>query len=343
MPWTEQAILQDTQNNTDTLRKLSFMEAIREAQEILLDADPSVFILGEGVDDASGIFGTTIGFPEKYGKERIVDSPLAENGMTGIAIGTAITGMKPIFIHMRCDFLLIAMDQLFNHAAKWSYMSNGQLSVPLTIRAVIGRGWGSAAQHAQSIQALLAHLPGVKVVMPSTAYDAKGLLISSVRDKNPVVILEHRWLYNRFGAVPAGDYSVPLGKASVCRKGKDITVVATSLMVHEAMQAAEQLQALDINIEIIDLRTVKPLDVDSIVASVTKTGRLIVADTGHLFGGIGSEIAATVAEQCFSYLKSPTIRIGLPDSPVPASYPLEQFYYPGVQDIVSKARISMSQ
>ena len=334
MPWTKPEQGKNSNGNVAEFRTRSYMEAIREAQQTLLDSDPSVFLLGEGIDDASGIFGSTRGFADTYGKDRIVDTPIAENGMTGIAMGAAITGMRPIFIHMRCDFLLVAMDQLFNHAAKWSYMSNGQTNVPLTIRAIIGRGWGSAAQHAQSIQALLIHLPGIKVVMPSTAYDAKGLLLSAVADPNPVILLEHRWLYDRVGYVPQNNYRIPLGKATICRPGNDVTMVATSLMVHESIEAAEQLSEIGIEAEVIDVRSIKPLDIDTIVTSVKKTGRLVIVDTGHLFGGLASEISAQVTERCFSSLKVPPLRITLPDIPVPASSVLEQMYYPQTSDII---------
>lgn len=341
MPWTHAALPAQT-NVADGYRKRSFKDAIQEAQAILLAADPAVFILGEGVDDASAVFGSTQGLLEKFGSARIVDTPLAENGMMGIAIGAAMTGMRPLFIHMRCDFLIIALDQLLNHAAKWSYMSAGKVQVPLTIRAIIGRGWGSAAQHAQSIQSLLAHLPGLKVVMPATAYDAKGLLISAVCDNNPVVLLEHRWLYDQVGSVPAGSYKIPLGKANCCRTGQDLTIVATSQMVHEAMKAAEHLDSENIQAEVIDLRTVKPLDRDSIVNSVRKTGTLIVADTGHLFAGIGAEVCSLAAEQCFSSLTCPPIRIALPEAPVPACHRLEEIYYPGVKEIIQAAKACLA-
>lgn len=329
-------------DETDGARVRRFKEAIHEAQDLLLQSDPATYILGEGVDDASGVFGTTLGLVDRYGPERVVDTPLAENGMTGIAMGTAITGMKPIFIHMRPDFLLIALDQLLNHAAKWSYMSNGQVSVPLTIRCVIGRGWGSAAQHAQSIQALLTHLPGLKVAMPATAHDAKGLLVSAVQDKNPVVLLEHRWLFDRKGYVPEGLYTVPLGQAAVCRKGSDITLVATSLMVHEAMEAAAELEQQNIMAEVIDLRSVKPLDTATLISSVQKTGRLVVADTGHLYGGVAAEVIASLAEHCLADLLSPPRRITLPEAPVPASSALEKVYYPGKDAIVDAVHRSMT-
>jgi len=331
MPWTRpQLIESDETASADFLNKrtLTYREAILEGLDLLLKSDPDTYILGEGVDDASGIFGTTKGLVERYGTERVVDIPLAENGMTGIAIGTALTGMRPIFVHMRPDFMILALDQLLNHAAKWSYMSNGEVPVPLTLRAVTGRGWGSAAQHSQNIQGLLTYMPGMKVVMPATAYDAKGLLIAAVRDPNPVVILEHRWLYDKKGYVPEGLYETPIGKAYRCREGSDLTIAAVSTMVHEAMTASEKLAATGISIEVIDLRSIKPWDRDMVFASVRKTGRLLVADTGHAYGGVGAEIAASVMENCWDALATSVRRIAIPEAPTPASAKLEQLYYP---------------
>jgi acetoin:2,6-dichlorophenolindophenol oxidoreductase subunit beta len=340
MPWTtpaiEAAVIDD--GGTTDVRTLSYRDAILEATTGLLETDPSFFVIGEGVDDASGVFGTTLGLCEKYGRKRILDSPLSENSMTGVAIGAAAAGMHPLFVHMRQDFLLLALDQLLNHAAKWCYMSNGAVSVPLTIRAVTGRGWGSAAQHSQSIQALLTHIPGIKVLMPSTAYDAKGLLVSGMRDPNPVIIIEHRWLYDNMGYVPAELYEVPLAKANICREGKDLSIVATGIMVHEAMAAAKIFDNQGISCEVIDLRSVKPWDKDLVFASVEKTGRLLVADNGHAYGGISSEIAATVSEKCWDALQAPVQRIALPEAPVPASVKLEQAYYPDCTTLVHAAQ-----
>ncbi len=324
--------------NEATHRQRTYREAIAEGLHDLLAKDPSVFIMGEGVDDASGVFGTTLGLVDTFGKDRIVDTPIAENGITGIAMGAAIKGMRPIFIHMRPDFLLISLDQLLNHAAKWSYMSNGQVPVPLTIRCIIGRGWGSAAQHSQSIQALLTHLPGLKVVMPATAYDAKGLLVAAVRDNNPVVIMEHRWLYDNPGYVPAELYEVPIGKALVCKKGQHLTIVATSMMVHEAMRAAEELKKANIEAEVLDMRSIKPWDKECVVTSVKKTGRLIIADTGHRYGGVAAEVAAEIAERCWDSLKAPIRRITMPECPVPAAASLEELYYPNYKDIIRTAQ-----
>ena len=339
MPWTTPSInITPTSDTTEGIRKLSYRQAIHEAQRQLLSTDNRVFLLGEGIDDASGVFGTTLDLVNEFGAQRVVDTPIAENGMTGVAMGAAINGMRPIFIHMRPDFIIISLDQLLNHAAKWFYMSGGQVSVPLTIRCIIGKGWGSAAQHSQSIQGLLTHLPGLKVVMPATAHDAKGLLLAAVHDPNPVVILEHRWLFDKIGYVPEDLYETPIGKANICRNGSDVTVVATSIMVHEAMLAAETLAHEGYNIEVIDLCSVKPWDEDCIATSVHKTGRLIVADTGHQYGGVAAEIAARITELCFSSLNSPPQRITLPEAPVPAAAALEDIYFPGHSEITKAVK-----
>lgn len=344
MPWTSPAIVgkkSSLENTTDryrSARTVSYREAILEATNELLQDDDSVFVFGEGVDDASGVFGTTLELVDKYGSERIIDSPLSENSMTGVAIGAAAAGMRPLFVHMRQDFLLLSLDQLLNHAAKWHYMSNGLVSIPLTIRAVTGRGWGSAAQHSQSIQALLTHIPGIKVLMPATAYDAKGMLVAAMRDPNPVIILEHRWLYENNGYVPEGLYESSIGDANICRSGDELTIVATGIMVHEAMSAAKRLEEEGISVEVVDLRSVKPWDQQTVVLSVRKTRLLIVADNGHNYGGVGAEIAATVNESCWHYLDAPVARIALPEAPVPASSILEQAYFPNCDTLLRTAK-----
>src|SRR3990172_185283 len=283
MPWTRVPVAEEVPEMASGLqdgRPLSYREALREALAQAMERDRRVFILGEGVDDPGGVFGTTQGLHHVFGRERVMDLPLAENGATGIALGASLAGMRPVLVHMRPDFLLLAMDQLVNHAAKWRYMFGGCVPVPLTIRAVIGRGWGSAAQHSQSLEGMLAHAPGLKVVMPSTPYDAKGCLIAAIASNSPVVCLEHRWLYDLEGAVPQEVYSIPLGRAVVRREGKDVTVVGVSYMALLALKAARALEKEGIEVEVIDLRTVKPLDDDALLASVRKTGRLVVADIG---------------------------------------------------------------
>jgi len=319
-------------------RKLSYVAAIREALELALSRDERVFVMGQGVDDPVGMFGITLDLHKKYGEDRVFDTPLSENALTGVATGAALTGMRPIYMHNRPDFLLLAMDQIVNHASKWSYMFGGRIHVPIVIWAAVGRGWGGAAQHTQTLQSLFMHVPGLRLVMPSRPYDAKGLLITSIADNNPVIIIEHRWLFRQTGYVPEGLYTIPFGRGVVRRPGKDITIVAFSYMVIEALSAARVLQAQNIDVEVIDPRTLKPLDEEIILSSVKKTGRLIVADTGWKTGGVGAEIAALVAEKGFEYLKAPVRRLASPDIPTPASYTLEAKFYPGKADIVSHCK-----
>lgn len=342
MPWTkiqaDDAARQGVFVSNTADRVISYREAIREAHLQSLELDNRVFILGEGVDDASGIFGTTAGLLERFGPERVMDIPIAENGLTGIAIGAAMTGMRPVFVHMRVDFMPMCMDQIINHAAKWSYMTGGRVKVPLTIRAIIGRGWGSAAQHSQSLQALFAHIPGLNVVMPASPYDAKGLLLGSIAGECPTIIIEHRWLYDQKESVPETPYIIHPGRGVVRREGTDVTIAAASYMVYEASLAAGELEKQGISAEVIDLRSIQPLDRDLIISSIKKTGRLIVADTGWKDFGISAEVAAVAAEHGHGYLKAPVKRICLPWAPTPASPVLEEAYYPNFEDIVRAAK-----
>lgn len=317
----------------DGLRNRSYRDALLEAQFQLLKTRPEVYLIGEGIDDPGGVFGSTLGLAKEFGPERVIDIPIAENGLTGIAAGSAMCGMRPIFIHMRMDFLPMCMDQIVNHAAKWRYMTGGRVTVPLVIRSIIGRGWGSAAQHSQALHGLFTHFAGLKVAMPATPYDAKGLLIAAVNDGGPVMFCEHRWLYDFKGYVPEEVYTVPFGKAVVRKEGTDVTIVAVSLMVYEAVKAARELEAEGISAEVIDPRTIKPLDMETILASLKKTGRLVIADAGNVMTGISAEIAAQAAEKGYEYLKAPVMRVGLPDVPTPASHELEKVFYPGVADI----------
>ena len=341
MPWTKiygsRTEFEKALKDTPGLRGITYREAIREATAQLLSTDKSVFVIGEGVDDSGGVFGTTKGLQEEFGKDRVMDSPLAENGITGVCVGAAAAGMKPILVHMRTDFLPISLDQIVNHAAKWHYMFGGSVNIPLVIRSIIGRGWGSAAQHSQSLQAMFMNFPGLRVIMPATPFDAKGLLIAAVRDGNPVIMIEHRWLYEHVGHVPEEPYEVPLGKAVVRKAGKDATIVAVSHMVHEALQAAEALQDEGMDCEVIDLRTLKPMDSETVIESVRKTGRLIVADTGWKECGVGAEVMAKVAEAGVA-LSSPLVRVNLPEAPAPASPVLEKAFYPGKNDIIEAVR-----
>ena len=319
-------------------RKLSYVAAIREALELALTHDERVFIMGQGVDDTSGMFGITLDLHKKYGEDRVFDTPLSENALTGIAIGAALSGMHPVYMHNRPDFLLLAMDQIVNHASKWSYMFGGCIHVPVVIWATVGRGWGGAAQHTQTLQGLFNHVPGLRLVMPSRPYDAKGLLITAIADNNPVIIIEHRWLLRQTGLVPEGLYSVPFGRGVIRRPGKDITIVAISYMVVEALLAAQELEQQGIDVEVIDPRTLRPLDEEIILGSVKKTGRLIVADTGWKTGGVSAEIATVVAEKGFDYLKAPVRRVASLDIPTPASSVLEAKFYPGKKDIISNCK-----
>lgn len=322
-------------------RQIKYHQAINEAIRQCMVKDVSVYLMGLGVPDPKGVFGSTVGLQEKFGNKRVMDMPLSENGMTGVAIGSALVGMRPIMTHQRIDFALPAMEQIVNQAANWHYAFGGRMSVPLVIRMIIGRGWGQGAQHSQSLQALFAHIPGLKVVMPVTPHDVKGLLIASVEDNNPVIFIEHRWLYNTIGDVPEAVYRVPLGKAKIMRSGSDVTIVGISYMTLEALRAADILAQEGIRAEVIDVRTLKPLDEELILNSVRKTGRIIVADTAWKTGGFSAEIVARLTESAFNFLKSPPQRVTLPDCPTPTSRALSDHYYPRADRIVMAARKMM--
>lgn len=327
-------IVGEKQTVKTTDRILSFSDAVFEATDQSLAEDPSVFIMGEGVDDPTGVFGTTKGLKEKYGGDRIFDTPISENSLTGFASGAAMAGLRPILIHSRMDFFVLSLDQLINHACKWSYMFDGQVPVPLVIRTISARGWGAGAQHSQCLQGLVMGVPGLKIAVPSTPYDAKGLLIESIKDNSPVLFVEHRWLYKTSGHVPENMYTIPFGKGVVRRSGSDVTILAISYMQSEAIRAAEKLETEDgISAEVIDPRTLKPFDEDILFESLAKTGKLIIVDTGCKTGSAASEISATVCEKAFSLLKKPIIRVCCPDAPTPASDVLEKAYYPGFETI----------
>jgi len=315
-------------------RILTAAEAIREATEIAMDEHPEAYLIGEGVADPGRIFGTTKGLLEKFGAARVIEQPVAENGLTGIAIGSALMNRRPIMTHQRVDFALLALEQLFNTAAKSHYVSNGHHRVPLTVRMIIGRGWGQGPQHSQALEALFAYIPGLKVVMPSTPSEFKGLFLAAVKDDNPVMFLEHRWLHYVKGHVPTGSYAIPLTGPRVARSGGRATVVATSYMVLEALKAADALERIGCPIDVIDLRVLRPLNTESIVESVRRTGHLVTCDTGWMRYGIGAEIVAGVAEKAYDSLKSAPIRLGLPDHPTPSSLILASEFYPGADHIV---------
>ena len=316
-----------------TTRLISYQDAICEGLQQALELDPNVFVMGQGVDDPSGMFGATRGLQDEFGRERVFDTPLAETALTGVAVGAALGGKRPVYFHNRPDFLLLAMDQLVNHAAKWHYMFGGAVSVPLVVWACIGRGWGSAAQHSQSLQGLFFHVPGLKLIMPSTCSDAKGMLLAAIKDNNPVIIIDHRFNFKQMGLVPEGMYVLPIGKGEIRRPGTDVTVVAVSHLVTDAFNAAEELAEQGIDAEVIDPRTLRPLDEGLILQSVRKTGRIVIADTGWKMGGVTAEIAAIVAEKAFDSLKAPIERVASPDVPTPAGYTLEEAFYFGQKEI----------
>jgi pyruvate dehydrogenase E1 component beta subunit len=326
-----------------TPRQLKFVEALNEGLDLCMARDPKVVVIGLGAPDAAAIFGSTRGLAQKYGPTRVLDGPVAEASLTGAVLGAALTGLRPVMTHIRLEFAMLAIDQIVNQAAKWHYMFGGQAAVPLVIRMVVGRGWGQGPQHSQSLQAWFAHVPGLKVVMPATPYDAKGLLISAIEDNNPVVFIEHRWLYGIHGPVPEGLYRVPLGQSHVLRPGRHVTVAAASYMTLEAVRAAQELAEEGIELEIVDLRTLNPFDETPVIASVAKTGRLIVADTGWRSVGFAAEVVARVAEQSLGALKEPPVRLTLPDLPTPTTRALANYYYPLVHDITAAARRLMGR
>jgi pyruvate dehydrogenase E1 component beta subunit len=314
-------------------RKISYGAAINEALTQAMERDPKVFVMGIGADDHKELFGSAKGLLARFGKERVFDTPIAEAGMTGVAIGAALEGYKPVHVHIRADFLYLAMDQLFNLAAKWRYMFGGTRSVPLVVRAVIGRSWGQGAQHSQSPQSMFMHVPGLKVVMPTSPADAKGYLLAAIADPNPVVIIEHRLLYDIVGEVPEEPVALPFGKAYVRREGKDVTIVANSYMVAESLKAAEFLAGHGVEAEVVDPVSLSPLDEATILASLRKTGRLLVVDTSWTACGASAEIAALAAEKGFSSLKQPVVRLGQQPAPCPVAKTLEDAFYPNARKI----------
>lgn len=318
-------------------RLLTYAEAIREATDQEMARDASVIVFGIGVDDFKAIYGTTKGLVEKFGPERVFDTPLAEDAMTGIAIGAALAGLRPIHIHIRMDFLLLAMNQLINIAAKSSYMYGGMVSVPMVVRSIIGRSWGQGAQHSQGLHAFFMHVPGLKVVAPSTPYDAKGCLIQSIRDDNPVMFVEHRMIHSQKGHVPEGEYTVPFGKARVLAEGSDLTLVGISYMAVECLRAHRQLTEVGISAEVIDPVSLTPLDMDTIVRSVQKTGRLLVVDTAWTACGASAEIIAQVTERLQGTRETCLQRMGFEPVTCPTTKNLENLFYPNAQKIASAA------
>lgn len=320
----------------------TYREALGDALREELGRDPGILILGEDVA-VGGPFGVTKGLAEEFGQNRVINTPISEGTVVGLAVGAALLGARPVVEVMFTDFITLAMDQLVNHAGKLHYMSGGQLRVPLTVRVQGGAlgGWG--AHHSQCLEAWFQHIPGLRVVIPSTPADAKGLLKSAIRDDNPVLFVEHRGLYASRGEVPGGDHVVPLGVAAIRRSGQDVTLLALSRMVSVALEAAEELAAQGISVEVIDPRSLAPLDLDTIVASVKKTGRLVVVHEAVVTGGVGAELAASVQEAAFDYLDSPILRVGAPFAPVPASLELEKLYVPGAARVASAVREALGE
>jgi pyruvate dehydrogenase E1 component beta subunit len=322
------------------MRILKYKDALSEATVQSMAIDKNIFITGIAVDYPSGIFGTTVEAARRF-PDRVFDAPAMENALTGIAIGAAAVGKRPIIVHPRNDFMFLALDQLINLAAKWRYMYGGNAgSLPIVTRAVIGRGWGQGATHSQSLHSILAHFPGLNVIMPAFPDDAKGLMAQALRGNSPTIILEHRSLFDTEGHVPEELTPIEFGKARVLKKGTDLTIVASSFMAYEALHAAEELERYGLSVEVIDPRTIRPLDREAIIQSVAKTGRLIVSDVSWDFCGFSAEVSAMVAEQAFEHLKAPIKRICMADCPAPVSSVLEASFYPRASTL-AKAVVQM--
>ncbi|WP_199616613.1 alpha-ketoacid dehydrogenase subunit beta [Paenibacillus alkalitolerans] len=321
------------------MRELTYLEAVREAMSQKMRVDEDVYILGEDIGVYGGAFGVTRGMIEEFGPERVRNTPISESAIAGAAVGSALTGMRPILELQFSDFITIATDQIVNQAAKIRYMYGGKGKVPMVLRTPAGSGTGAAAQHSQSLEAWMAHIPGLKVVQPSTAYDVKGLLISAIEDDNPVIFYEHKLLYRTRSHVPEDMYTIPLGKADVKREGKDVTIVATGIMVNKALEAAAKLEKESVSAEVVDPRTLVPLDLETIVESVMKTGRLVVVHEAVKRAGYGAEIASSIAEsEAFDYLDAPIRRLGGKPVPIPYNPNLEKAAVPQVPDIIEAAK-----
>jgi pyruvate/2-oxoglutarate/acetoin dehydrogenase E1 component len=324
------------------MHEIMFREAIREAIMEEMEKDPLIFMIGVGVGPRGGVYQATKGLWEKFGRERIIDMPISESGFVGAAVGAALAGTRPVVDLGFDDFLPIVLDHIVNHAAKMRYMYGGKAKVPMVLRTFFGAGTSSGCSHSQSLEAWVVHCPGLKVVMPSTPADAKGLLKTAIRDDDPVIFFEHRLLYATKGEVPDGEYIIPLGQADVKREGKDVTVVATGMMVLKALDAAAELSRQGIEIEVLDPRSLLPLDCETLVNSIKKTGRLLIAHEASKTGGIGGEIAAIAAKEAFGYLDAPIERVCAPDIPVPYSPTLEKHFIPNKEDIVATVRKMVS-
>ena len=323
------------------MREITYAQAINEALRESMQKDDRVVLLGEDIGCYGGVFQVTAGLQAEFGPERVVDTPISEAGFVGASVGAALTGMRPVTEIMFIDFTTCCMDMIINQMAKMHYMFGGRGTVPMVLRTNIGAGRGTAAQHSQSFHAIYMHIPGLLVVAPSTPYDAKGLMMEAIQNDNPVVFVEHKKLYIEKGPVPEEGYRIPFGQADIKREGKDVTVVATHALVQRSLNAADELAKEGIEVEVIDPRTLVPLDKDTILNSIKKTGRLVVADEGHWTCGAAAEIAATVAEEAIYYLKAPVKRVTSPDTPVPFSPPLEQAFIPDEKYLVPAIRSLM--
>ena len=320
-------------------RELSYAEAIREALAIALERDDSVFLMGEDIGVYGGAFQVTGDLVHRFGPDRVMDTPISELGAAGVAVGAALTGMRPIFEFQFSDFATLAIEQIVNQAAKLRFMLGGEVSVPLVMRFPSGSGTGAAAQHSQSLEAWLAHVPGLKVLQPSTPHDAKGCLLAAIADPDPVMIFEHKLLYKMKGEVPEGHYTVPIGKAEIRRPGRDVSIVATSIMVHRALEAAAELAHEGIEAEVIDLRSLRPLDTQTLVDSVKRTHRLVCVYEGVKTLGIGAEVSAAIAEsEAFDYLDAPILRLGGAECPIPYNPQLEKAAVPQTPAIAAAVR-----
>jgi pyruvate/2-oxoglutarate/acetoin dehydrogenase E1 component len=320
------------------LRRINYREALKEALAEEMDRDERVIVIGEDIGVYGGSFKVTLGLLEKYGPHRIIDTPISENSLIGVAVGAAMHGMRPVAEISFIDFITLAMDQIVNGAAKIPAFSQGLFKTPLVVRTQGGIGRGIGGHHEQSLEAWFVHVPGLKVVMPSTPYDAKGLLKTSIRDGEAVIFIENKKLYPIEGEIPEEEYLIPLGKADIKREGTDLTVIATSYMVHESLKAAEILEGEGISIEIVDPRTLVPFDYDTVLDSVKKTGKVLITHEAVKRGGIGAEISAIIAEEAFDYLKAPICRLASPNIVIPYNYSLDEYCIPSVNDIVSKVR-----
>jgi pyruvate/2-oxoglutarate/acetoin dehydrogenase E1 component len=323
--------------------KMAMAGAINNAISLEMEREPNVFLLGIDVGAPGGVMGLTAGLYEKFGKKRVISTPITESAILGAAAGAAAVGLRPIAELMFCDFIGVAMDQLFNQAAKMRYMFGGKAKIPMVVRTMCGAGIQAAAQHSQSLEAWFMHIPGIKVVFPSTPYDAKGLLISAIRDDNPVVFMEHKVLYAVEEEIPEDSYTIPLGKADIKREGTDVTIVATGMMVGRALSVAEKLASEGIDIEVVDPRTLSPLDEETILDSVKKTSRLVIVHEEVKFAGSGAEIAALVAEKGFDYLDAPIQRVAAPFSPVPFAAVLEAEFIPSEEKITAAVKTAIGK